>query len=165
MRKAVLNAWRAPLPLYREEAWAGEEKAGVLIGDGQRVAIERVTGLEVPLEVGGPEVIGGGGVRWDHAGMVRGPSAATPLHEAAAREKVPDRARGRSPQVRVPWPQPVEQFAGPPETAYDLDVERDRLGSRLVREVTVRKRQVERALTSAWTRRGATAGLCRAGTA
>ncbi len=74
-----------PVPLMERQALAGEQEAGVLIGDRQRVAVDPIAGPEVPLEVGGPEVIGSAGVRRDDAGMERGPPPPAPLHQTAAR--------------------------------------------------------------------------------
>ena len=46
--------------LRREQPTAGEQEPGVLVRDGERVAVRAVARAELPLEVRRPEVVGGG---------------------------------------------------------------------------------------------------------
>ena len=47
------------------QAVAGQQVPGVLVGQGQRVAVDPVAGRELALEVGGPEIIRLVRGRWD----------------------------------------------------------------------------------------------------
>jgi hypothetical protein len=97
-----------------EQAVAGEEVAGVLVGDGERVAIDAVAGPEVPLEVRGPEIVRLRRDRRDHAGVLRVAPAPAFLDEAAAGQEIAGGADGGPVQGRLPRSQPGQELGGAP---------------------------------------------------
>ena len=94
----------------------GEQKAGVLIGDRERKAVDPIAGAKLALEVSGPEIIRTGRSRRHDAGVLMRPPAPPPQHQAAAREQI-RRGTGRGPPRHswVPRRENAEQFAGAPE--------------------------------------------------
>ena len=69
--------------LSREEPVTGEQKSRVLVGDGERVAVSPIAGLELALEVGGPEIVGSFG-RGCYDSRVLMRTTATALHHQPA---------------------------------------------------------------------------------
>src|SRR5260370_29502954 len=100
--------------LRGEQAVTGEEVAGVLVGDRQRIAVDAVAGPEVALEVRGPEIVGLRGGRRDDAGMLVVPPPAAFLDEAAASQQIARGAYGRPVHGPVPRPQPRPNVWGAP---------------------------------------------------
>ncbi len=98
----------------REQAVAGQQVAGVLVGHGERVAIDPITGAELPLEVGRPQVIGRVRDRRHDTGVLRGAAATPFLHEAMPRQQITGRADGRPRDTRVPRLEPLQQFLRAP---------------------------------------------------
>src|SRR5256885_6421214 len=97
-----------------KHAVARQKIAGVLIGDREWVAINRVPRTEVALEVRRPEIVGLRGHDRDDAGMLPLPPAAALFHQAAAGQKISGRAHGGPVQRRLPRPQPGQEFGGAP---------------------------------------------------
>jgi hypothetical protein len=62
--------------LRGEQALTGEQRAGVLIGEGERKAVDPIARANPAFEVRGPKVIGGGRRRRDHPRMLMGPPPA-----------------------------------------------------------------------------------------
>jgi hypothetical protein len=125
-----------PVALRGEQGVTRQEVTGVLVGDGERVAIDAVAGPEVPLEVGGPEVVGLRRRRGDDAGMLVVASTPALLYEAAASEEIAGGADGGPVQGRLPRPQPGQELGGPsarmlPARGADhgRDVRRDAVGA------------------------------------
>src|SRR4029078_10974756 len=80
--------------LRREEPVTAHQEARVLIGDGERIAIHAVPRAELPLEVGGPEIIRRARDDGYDARMLMRPTAPTASDEAAARQQLRGGARG-----------------------------------------------------------------------
>jgi hypothetical protein len=74
LAEGVLEHRPGPAPLDVRQALAGQEVAGVLIADGEGVALDAVPGGELPFEIRGPQVVGGGG-RGHHSEMLSGAAA------------------------------------------------------------------------------------------
>jgi hypothetical protein len=103
-----------PAPLGREQTLARQQKALLLICDGQRIAVHAMARLEASLEVRCPEVIRAMRGRRDHAGMERGAPPAPPLHNAPRFEEVTGNTGGGSCELALPPPEPVQQLARAP---------------------------------------------------
>ena len=84
-----------------QQGLAAEEIAAVVVGQRQRIAVPPVARAEVPLEVQGPERIGGGRDGRRAAGMRQGSPAVPAADEAPALQPQPGGARGRPPPRRV----------------------------------------------------------------
>ena len=97
-----------------QQAVAAEQIAGVLIGDGQRIAVAAVVGAELAFEVGRPQVVRGVRHRWHDAGMMERAPAAAALHQPAAGQQVPGGADGGPRHVGVARRQPLQQLLGAP---------------------------------------------------
>jgi hypothetical protein len=93
---------------------AAEEKAGVLIGDGERIAEYPVLGRELPLEVRRPEIVGCVGGRRHHPRVVMRPPPAPARHQAPPREEIIDGASSGPVDRRMPRGEIVEELAGSP---------------------------------------------------
>ena len=92
----------------RIERFAQQQEARGMVGDGQRVAVPAVAELELALEVGAPQIIGGSALGQRRAARaVARPAAA--LDQAMAVENRMDGAFGRNPDVAVEPPD--QQFA------------------------------------------------------
>jgi hypothetical protein len=102
------------LAFRRPEPMAGDQEPGVLVGDGQRVAIDAVPGPKVALEVGRPEVIGVGGRGRDGARMRRRTTPAAALHQPLACQQIAGRTDRRPHDTRMTWRQPLQQLVRPP---------------------------------------------------
>jgi hypothetical protein len=125
-----------------------QEVAGVLVGDRQRVAIDAVAGPEVPLEVGGPEIVGLRGGRRDDAGVLVVTSAPALLHQTPANEQLPGGADGGPVQGRLPRPQPGQELGGPPARMLSArgadhggDIRRDAVGALVRRAAPIAQTQ------------------------
>jgi hypothetical protein len=115
--KGALEHGPRPSALDVGEAPTGEEVAGVLVADRERIAPHPVLGGELPFELRRPEIVGGGGVRGHDAGMLMGPPPAAPLDQALPGEQIADGAHGGPGGVGdlgMPRGQPVEQLARTP---------------------------------------------------
>jgi hypothetical protein len=77
-----------------------EQKAAVLIGDGERIAIDPILRRELPFEVGRPQIVRRGRDRRDHAGMDVWPPAASLGDQTLAHQQI---ARGAGRGPRDPW--------------------------------------------------------------
>lgn len=74
-----------------------EQVAGEAVRDGQRIAIEAVSGLEVALVVGGPDLVGGGHRRCGPSWVIETPALPDRRDEAMPLEDVADGgARGQA---------------------------------------------------------------------
>lgn len=80
--------------LRREEPVAAEEEARVLVGDRERIAVAPIARTELPLEVGGPEIVWRRGRDRHHARMLMRVPPASAAHEAAPGEELGRRTRG-----------------------------------------------------------------------
>ena len=78
-----------------QQALARHQEARVLIGDGERLAVEAVLRSEVPFEVRGPEVVGVQGRGGHHAGMLARAAPPSLLDQAVARHEIAGRAGRR----------------------------------------------------------------------
>jgi hypothetical protein len=130
---------------------AGEQVAGVLIGNRERIAEHAVLGGELALEVRGPEVVGRGGGWGHHAGMLVGPSPPPPLDQALAGEQVMHGTDGGPRRVGMPGFEIVQQLPRapvgmlPPGRAQELrDLRRDP-----VRAVVGRAAPIDQTLAAA----------------
>ena len=102
------------LPSGGQQAVTGQQIPRVLVGDGQRIAIDPIAGPELAFEVGGPEVVGRVGRRGHDAGVRRGPSASALLHETVPRQEITGRADRRPGHRRVSRLEPLQQFLRAP---------------------------------------------------
>jgi hypothetical protein len=66
----------------------GQEKSRVLVCDGEGVAVAAVAGLELSLEVGGPEIVGSFGCGCNDSRMLMRTTAPPLHHEPAARKEI-----------------------------------------------------------------------------
>ena len=86
----------------------------MLVGDGERIAIDPIAGPELTFEVGRPQVVGGGGDRRHDAG-VRHPAPPPPFrHQAVPRQEIAGGADRGPRDRRVPGLEPVQKFLRPP---------------------------------------------------
>src|SRR5262249_29093270 len=93
---------------------AGEQVAAEAVDDGEGVAVETVAGLEVTLEVGGPDVVGGEHGSQGPARMTGTGTAAPPGDEAVTLEEIAaGAARGPFPG-RVLSRENTQQLLGTP---------------------------------------------------
>ncbi len=86
----------------------------MLIGNGQRIAVDTIAGPEVALEVRGPEVIGPGRRRGHDAGVGVVTPTAMLLDQPPSGQEVAGRARGRHLQLGLSPLQPVQDLLGAP---------------------------------------------------
>src|SRR5919109_322994 len=119
-----------------EQTVARQEIPGVLVGDRQRVAVDRVPRAEVTFEVGGPEIVGLSGQGRDDAGMLPLPSPAPLLDQSATGQKIARGADGRPLRTRVARLKPGEELGRPPArmlathgTDHRGDVSSDTVGA------------------------------------
>ena len=96
------------------EGIASKEEATVAIEDGKGVAVDAITGLEVALEVGGPDAIGlkhrsGGAAR-----VTETPSATAGAREAVAFENLTDSGGCRPGEIGLTSLEIGDKLAGPP---------------------------------------------------
>ena len=98
--------------LRREQPVTRQQVAGVQVGHRQRVAVDAISGLEVPLEVGTPDVVGCRGHGRHHTRMQVGAPSTAFLDEATPCQQVARRAhRGQDhgwearlhPLQDLPW--------------------------------------------------------------
>ena len=102
------------MPPGREQAVAGQEVAGVLVGDREGIAVDPIAGPEVALEVGGPEVVGLRRRGGNDPGVLIVAPAAPFLDEPAARQEVPGGTAGGPVQSGPPRPEPRQELGGAP---------------------------------------------------
>ena len=120
--EGALEDGEGELRLGRLEAFAGEQVAGAVIGDGQRVAVLLVAEHELALVVGAPESVGRvGGGQWRAASLVA--PAFSALDEAVAIERGVDRAHRRRRDHRVLADQLVADLRRAPGRVLLLDAE------------------------------------------
>src|SRR5512145_1377861 len=93
---------------------ATEQEAAEAVGDGQRITVEPIAGLEMTLEVGAPQVIGGEDLAGGLARMANGASIALLRDHAVAAENVAHGAAPRQPPARVALLEHREQLLGAP---------------------------------------------------
>jgi hypothetical protein len=72
------------------EALAGEQEAGIAIGDGQWITVTAIPGFELTFEVGGPQLVRRMAQGCGFAGMADAPALALFRHEAVPLEDVAD---------------------------------------------------------------------------
>jgi hypothetical protein len=82
-----------------------------MVRDGQRIAVSPVAELELPLEVGAPQIVGRGALGERRAARAVARPAAT-LDQAMAVENRMDGALGRNPDIAVEPPN--QEFADLP---------------------------------------------------
>ena len=103
---------------------AREQVARVLIGDGERIAVQAVAGAELALEVRRLQVVWRAGRDGHHPRVLMWPAAWALVHEPATREQIGDGAGGRPVgDARMPGPPlPAPPFpacpAGGPHTIH-----------------------------------------------
>ena len=96
--------------LGREQALAGQQVAGVLVGDRERIAVATITRAEVTFEVGRPQIVRRRGDGGHHAWMLTRVPAPPFFHQAVASQHVPGRtARGKC-ELGMAKPQPDQQL-------------------------------------------------------
>jgi hypothetical protein len=118
----------------RFEGFAEQEIARGVVGDGQRIAVLAVAELELALEIGAPEFVGGGpdGERGSGSAVT---GAADRLDEAVPVEHGMDRALGRNADIAIQPPdQELADLAGAPMrlVALEADDQAFDLGRQLV---------------------------------
>jgi hypothetical protein len=104
-----------------------EQKSRVLVCDGEGIAVAAVTGLELSLEVGGPEIIGSFGRGCNDSRVLMRTTPTPPHHQPTARKEICGRA-GRRPfrHAGVPSGQNTQKLSCSPkrvlptEIAYEL---------------------------------------------
>ena len=103
-----------PVALRRQQPLTPQQVARVLIGDGQRVAVDPIPRPELPFEVRRPQIIrlrGGG----RHDTWMRVHASPPPFfHQALARQEIPRGADGRPRPTRMPRFEPIQKLFGPP---------------------------------------------------
>src|SRR5712692_1609485 len=118
--------------LRREQAVTGEQKPGVLIRDRQGEAVDPITRPKLAFEVGGPEIVGGGGRGRHDPGMLMRAPPPPPQDEAVAREQVRRGARSRPRRhVGMARREDAQELARPPE-GMSPSQPADELGDRRV---------------------------------
>ena len=99
----------------RAEPLTTEDEPGAAVGDGQRITVLAIAGLELPLEVNAPSVIG----RVHRLGGlpgVAGIGASSPaVDQPVPGEEVRHGGSGRPRALRLSPPQNRQQLLGPPE--------------------------------------------------
>ncbi len=124
--ESALEHRARPGHAHGEQRLDADEKARVLIGDRERVAVDAVARLELPFEVGGPELVRRGGPDRHHAGMDTHAPAPAALHEAAALEEIGNGAHGRPVgQARVARRQILDELGGAPARVRATGVEEE----------------------------------------
>jgi len=99
---------------------AAEQISAEEIGGGEGIAVDPVPHQELALEVGGPDLVGRGGVVGNGARMLPTMSPAPRLHPAVAFEDVEDGAPGRPGSSRVSGLEPLQDLARTPSKAAVL---------------------------------------------
>ena len=105
--KEAIEDGADPDALGRAQALARQQIAGMLVGHGQRVAVDAISRPKVALEVGGPQIIRLSRGRGHHAGMRVGAATAALLHQPAARQQVAGGADRRPLPLRRLPPQQI----------------------------------------------------------
>ena len=91
-----MNTGLASCHRGRSEPLAAEQEAAVVVGDGQRIAVEPVAGLELALEVRAPDIIGCAASGSRVARMADRTTLALLRHQAVAAEDLAHRRCGQA---------------------------------------------------------------------
>jgi len=137
--------------LRREDTATGEQEAGVLIGDGQRIAVATIARRELPPESCRPEIVRGCCRGSHHAGMPGGPALAALVDQASSGEQVRHGAGGGPLPDAVMLPrQDHQQVASAPVGMRDArsHEELHEVGGDLVRALVRRPAAVLQAAVS-----------------
>ena len=97
----------------RRSAATRQERAAEMIGDRQRVAVLAIAGLELSLEVGGPDLIRRGPSARGRAGMRPVRPAPVLAQQAVAIEQRVHRAARRPARGRMPRAEDLQSFFAP----------------------------------------------------
>jgi hypothetical protein len=98
----------------RGHAVTREQEAGVLIRDGERIAVDPIVSGELPFEVRGPQVVRRRRGCRHHAGMGVGAPAPPLRDQPFAHQQIARGAGGGPGEARVPRGEPGEQLHRPP---------------------------------------------------
>ena len=113
IHQPVQHGFRTRVPCGAKPL-AAEDKPCAAVGDGQRVAVLPITGLELTFEIDTPGVVRRGHRLGGLAGVARVSSSPLLLDQAVAGEQVTDGRPRRPRDPRVPRLQDGEELLGPP---------------------------------------------------
>ena len=119
LKGAFEDAERIAL-LRRGQRFTGEQVAGGVVGDRQRIAIPLIAEQKLALVVGAPEPVGLADRGERGAGQARPPAAPPVRDQAVAIEHGVDGADGRARDVRPALTQPLPNLGRAPRRAVSL---------------------------------------------
>jgi len=120
-----------PLRAHRGEGFAEQEHAAVVVGDGERIAVLAITGPEMALEVGGPDLVRCVRFECNRSGMLPAPAAPVLAELAVAIQHSVDGTPGRKvASQRMSSLEDLEKLLGAPAVlrAQGQDLPLDGLG-------------------------------------